>query len=57
MESRRPMRVDGLAQEDSTVGHRDGRPGKVDAPVPVQNLDRWKTVAVAYESASDRCVP
>ena len=35
----------------------DGRPVKVDAPVPVLKMDRWKTVTVASQSAPDRCVP
>ena len=59
VQARRPMRVDGLAQEDGAVWRRggvDGRPSKIDASIPVLKMDRWKTAAVASESAPDRCV-
>jgi hypothetical protein len=59
VEARRPMHVDGLAQEDGTVWRRDGvdgRPSKVGASVPALEMDSWKTAAAASESAPDRCV-
>ena len=56
---RRRMRLDGRAQGGRAVwrhGGVDGRPGKVCASVPALEMDRWKTAAVAFESALDRCV-
>ena len=52
VESRRPMRVDGLAQEDGAVWRRGGiddRPSMVVALVHVQKMDRWK-MAVTDEA-------
>ena len=61
VESRRSMRVDGLAHEVGAICHRgdvDGRPRKVDASANALKIDRWKTAAAAAsESAPDRCVP
>jgi hypothetical protein len=59
-ESRRPMRVDGLVQEDGVIwrhGDIDGGTGKVDASVPALKMDRWKTAAATSESAPNWCVP
>ena len=60
VESRCLMRVDGLAQEVGAIWRRgdvDGRPHKVDASANALKMDRWKTAAVAFESAPDQCVP
>ena len=56
---RRWMRLDGRAQGGRAVwrhGGVDGRPGKAGASVPALEMDRWKTAAVASESALDWCV-
>ena len=60
VESRRPMLIDGFAQEEGIVwrhGGVDGRPGKVDASAFALKMDRWKMAAAASESVSDRFAP
>ena len=55
----RRARADGYMQDDGAIwthGGVDGRPNKVGASVPTLEMDQWKMVAAASESASDRCV-
>ena len=52
--------MDGYAQDGGVVwrhGGIDDWPGNDDASVLALEMDRWKTAAVASESALDRCVP